>query len=138
MPIRISLKAPGKGWTLTLPTWTILHGGRLLEDAENLELLELMIADITPDTFSSRALKLISDKIENPLNPGIKDTHFSAFADTVNYHHNEVAPYVKARYGLDTAMVTGTANGKTTVKRRRTDINTILTLFSPVSKTSLF
>ena len=110
---------------------------RLLEDAENLELLELMIADITPehDTKLQGLLKLISDKIENPLNPGNKKILiFSAFADTVNYLYNEVAPYVKARYGLDTAMVTGTANGKTTVKLRRTDINTILTLFSPVSK----
>lgn len=110
---------------------------KLVEDAEILELLELMLKDITPehDTKLQTLLKLIADKIKNSLNPGNKKILiFSAFADTVNYLYNEVAPYVKANFGLDTAMITGTTDGRTTAKLKRTDINTILTLFSPVSK----
>ena len=43
-------------------------------DAEILELLALMIADITPehDSKLQELLKLISQKIENPINPGNK------------------------------------------------------------------
>ena len=52
----------------------------------------------------------------------------------MDYLYDEVAPFVKERFGVDTAMITGTTSGKTTVKLQRTDMNTILTLFSPISK----
>ena len=54
----------------------------LMADAETLELLTLMVADITPehDSKLQELLKLISDKIENPINPGNKKVIiFSAF-----------------------------------------------------------
>lgn len=43
----------------------------LEKDAKTLELLTLMVADITPehDTKLQELLKLVSDKIENPINP---------------------------------------------------------------------
>lgn len=46
----------------------------LEKDAKTLELLTLMVADITPehDSKLQELLKLVSDKIENPINPGNK------------------------------------------------------------------
>ena len=110
---------------------------KLQEDSETLELLTLIIRDITPehDSKLQKLLEIISDKIQHPFNAGNKKVLiFSAFSDTVDYLYDEVAPFVKERFGVDTAMITGTTAGKTTVKLQRTDMNTILTLFSPISK----
>ena len=110
---------------------------KLNEDSEILEMLMILIKDITPDhdTKLQTLFELISDKIQHPFNSDNKKILlFSAFSDTVDYLYREVAPIVKEKYGLDTAMVTGTTDGRTTVKLKRTDLNTILTLFSPMSK----
>ena len=110
---------------------------RLAEDAETLELLKLMIDDITPehDTKLQTLLGLIEDKLTNPINPGNrKILIFSAFSDTAEYLYTHVSAYVKSRFGLDTAMITGSVEGKTTIKGQRASMNEVLTLFSPVSK----
>lgn len=109
----------------------------LMADAEVLELLLLMIEDITPehDSKLQTLLKLISDKIEHPLNPGNKKLLiFSAFSDTAEYLYKHVSEYVKQKYNLNTAVITGTIDGKTTIKGLRANLNNILTCFSPVSK----
>ena len=73
--------------------------------------------------------------MKHPLNPGNKKILlFSAFSDTADYLYQQVAPFSKQQFGVDTAMITGTTDGKTTVKLKHTDMNTILTLFSPLSK----
>jgi SNF2 family DNA or RNA helicase len=110
---------------------------KLSEDSDILELLSMMIQDITPkhDTKLQTLLDLISEKVQNPFNADNKKVLiFSAFADTVDYLYAQIAPIMKERAGLNVAMVTGTTDGRTTVKLPRTDMNTILTLFSPVSK----
>jgi len=110
---------------------------RLAEDAETLELLKLMIDDITPehDTKLQTLLGLIEDKLTNPINPGNrKILIFSAFSDTAEYLYTHVSAYVKSRFGLDTAMITGSVEGKATIKGQRASMNEVLTLFSPVSK----
>lgn len=110
---------------------------KLLEDSEILELLILMIQDITPehDSKLQKLLEIISDKIQHPINVNNKRVLiFSAFSDTVDYLYDKVAPFMKERHNLNTAMITGTTAGRTTVKLQRTDMNTILTLFSPISK----
>ena len=109
----------------------------LKEDAETLELLTLMIADITPehDTKLQELLQLISDKIENPINPGNKKVIvFSAFSDTAEYLYQNVSKYIKDKYGLNTAVITGSIDGKTTISGFRATLNNVLTCFSPVSK----
>ena len=106
-------------------------------DAEILELLALMIADITPehDSKLQELLKLISQKIENPINPGNKKLLiFSAFADTAEYLYDNISTYVKEKYGLDTAVITGAIDGKTTIKGFKATLNNVLTCFSPISK----
>lgn len=111
---------------------------RLKADADVLELLTLMVADITPehDNKLQELLKLVSEKIENPINPGNKKVLiFSAFSDTAEYLYDNVSAYIKDKYGLDTAVITGSIDGKTTIKGfRRATLNNVLTCFSPISK----
>jgi SNF2 family DNA or RNA helicase len=96
------------------------------------------IADITPkhDVKLQELLKLISDKIENPINPGNKKVLiFSAFSDTAEYLYENVSTYIKEKYGLNTAVITGTIDGKTTIKGKGSaKLNNVLTCFSPISK----
>lgn len=109
----------------------------LMADAETLEMLTLMIADITPehDSKLQALLDLISQKIEHPINEGNKKVLiFSAFSDTAEYLYEHVSVYVKEKYGLDTAVITGSIDGKTTVSGFRATLNNVLTCFSPVSK----
>ena len=41
---------------------------------------------------------------------------------------------MKNRYGLDTAVITGAIDGKTTAKGLKPTLNNVLTCFSPISK----
>ncbi|MCM1129797.1 MAG: SNF2-related protein [Alistipes senegalensis] len=109
----------------------------LQADAEVLELLGSMIADITPeyDTKLQTLLELLSEKIRHPINEGNrKILVFSAFSDTAEYLYSQVSTFVKKEFGLDTALITGTVDGKTTIKGLRATLNNVLTCFSPISK----
>lgn len=109
----------------------------LQQDADNLELLILMVADITPehDTKLQTLFRLLDDKMAHPINPGNKKVIiFTAFSDTAGYLYEHVSEYVKNRYGLDTAVITGAIDGKTTAKGLKPTLNNVLTCFSPVSK----
>lgn len=109
----------------------------LKKDVKTLELLTLMVADITPehDTKLQELLRLVSDKIENPINPGNKKVLiFSAFSDTAEYLYEHVSTYVKKKYGLNTAVITGSIDGKTTIRGFKASLNNVLTCFSPISK----
>ena len=109
----------------------------LQQDAENLELLTLMVADITPehDLKLQNLLKLLDEKMCSPINAGNRKVLiFSAFSDTAEYLYDQVAGYVKAKYGLDTAVITGSIEGRTTIKGLKATLNNVLTCFSPISK----
>jgi SNF2 family DNA or RNA helicase len=109
----------------------------LQKDAETLELLVLLVKDITPehDTKLQELLRLIAEKIEHPINDGNRKLLiFSAFSDTAEYLYDTVSVFVKTRFGLDTAMVTGSVDGRTTIPRFRATLNNVLTCFSPLSK----
>lgn len=109
----------------------------LQQDAEVLELLTLMVADITPehDTKLQELLRLLDEKIAHPINPNNKKVLiFSAFSDTAEYLYDHVSMYMKDKYGLNTAVVTGTIDGRTTIKDFPATLNNVLTCFSPVSK----
>ena len=109
----------------------------LQKDHDILELLTLMVGDITPehDSKLQELLKVIKNKLENPINPNNKKIIiFTAFADTAGYLYHQVGKYIKASFGLHTAMVTGSVEGRTTIPNLRNDLNTVLTCFSPISK----
>ena len=109
----------------------------LKKDAENLGLLLLMVADITPahDSKLQELFALLRQKQEQPINPGNKKIIiFTAFSDTADYLYENVSAYAKNEFNLQTAEITGSVDGKTTIPRMRADLNTVLTCFSPVSK----
>ncbi len=109
----------------------------LEKDAEILEHLTTMVADITPehDTKLQTLLNLLSDKMENPINDGNKKVIvFTAFSDTAEYLYDNVSVFMKDHFGLETAVVTGSIDGKTTIKGFKASLNNVLTCFSPLSK----
>ena len=109
----------------------------LAKDAEVLELLTLMVGDITSehDSKLQELYRVIDDKITHPINEGNKKIIiFTAFADTAGYLYDNVSKYVKSKYGLNSAMVSGSVDGRTTCPKLRGDLNTVLTCFSPISK----
>ena len=109
----------------------------LEQDAENLELLSLMIVDITPDHDKKlqTLFMLIKEKMQNPINDGNKKIIiFTAFSDTADYLYENISKFVKDEFGLDTAKITGSVEGKTTIPKLKSDLNTVLTCFSPFSK----
>ncbi len=109
----------------------------LKKDSETLALLGLMIKDITPehDSKLQELLRLIEQKVTHPINDDNKKVIiFTAFADTAEYLYAHVSRFMKDRFNIDTAMITGSIDGKTTAKIKTADLNTILTCFSPISK----
>lgn len=109
----------------------------LQSDAETLQLLLFMVADITPahDSKLRQLFDLIDQKITHPINAGNKKLIiFTAFSDTADYLYQHVSQYAKDKYNLNTAEVTGNVEGRTTIPGLRCDLNTVLTCFSPISK----
>ena len=109
----------------------------LEHDVKTLGDLEQKMAVITPerDEKLQTLCKLIAHKIENPINANNKKILiFTAFADTADYLYQHVSRFVKEKFNLDTAEITGSVDGRTTVPKLKCDLNTVLTVFSPVSK----
>lgn len=107
-------------------------------DKEKLEFLFAQAKEV--DCFRDEKLadlkKVISNKIENPINEDNKKILiFTAFADTAKYLYENISQWIFDNYGLYTALVTGSGDNKTNLKSvRNTDIDEILTSFSPISK----
>ena len=109
----------------------------LAKDKETIELLTVMVADITPehDSKLQELFRVLSNKIEHPINGNNRKVIiFTAFSDTAEYLYENVSRYVLQKYRLNTAMVTGSVDGRSTVPRLHCDMNTVLTCFSPISK----
>ncbi|MCK9171703.1 MAG: SNF2-related protein [Treponema sp.] len=121
---------------------------RFRQDLErDLEQLETMLSaarKVTPER-DCKMLELknrIKQKIEHPYNSGNrKILVFTAFADTANYLYDNLSrPLLE--HGLYSAVVSGSSCNRSTLRVskeeaktiRISDLNTVLTLFSPVSK----
>ena len=78
---------------------------------------------------------VITRKINNPINENNKKIIiFTAFADTAKYLYKNISTWAKHRYNLNSALVTGSENPKTTIKINKVDLNKVLINFSPISK----
>lgn len=112
--------------------------GYLAKDLDNLNTLLFMLADITPEHDSKLQLLIedIRNKFANPINGNNKKIIvFTAFSDTAQYIYENIAPLIKERTGLNTALVSGDVEARSTLKlREKMDFNKVLTLFSPISK----
>jgi len=113
----------------------------LNEDKEKLERILSEAKKVTPDRDAKLLdlKRLIIGKMEQPINPGNKKVIvFTAFADTANYLYDNLAGII----GVKSAIVTGSGDNRSTVDIpkhlrshiRISDLNTVLTLFSPKSK----
>ena len=109
----------------------------IIADVENIDVLLAMIDDIGPE-HDAKLIELkgqIKGKVESPINPDNKKVIiFTAFADTAEYLFDHVSKFAKDELGIETAMVTGSGSGKSTVEKLPTDMTTLLACFSPVSK----
>lgn len=109
----------------------------LKSDLEKLELLLLLLKDITPQ-HDSKLQMLIKDlkyKFSHPINGQNKKVLiFTAFADTADYLYTELAERIKTECGLNTALITGTTDGRCTIPHFKLSFNNVLTWFSPLSK----
>lgn len=112
--------------------------GYLAKDLDNLNTLLFMLADITPEHDSKLQMLIeeIRNKFANPINGDNKKIIiFTAFSDTAQYLYENIAPLIKERTGLNTALVSGDVEARSTLKlREKMDFNKVLTLFSPISK----
>lgn len=128
----------GKKFRIDLRDMDFISWKRELQaDLEILELLILMISDITPEhDFKLCELKrVIAEKQQAPINPGNKKILiFTAFSDTAEYLFEHISKYALQEFGVHTALITGTIDGRTTIPKFPVDMNTILTCFSPISK----
>ncbi|MCI6049994.1 helicase-related protein [Phocaeicola plebeius] len=109
----------------------------LKADLEVLELLILMLKDITPehDTKLQQLVADLKNKFEHPINGNNKKVLiFTAFADTANYLYEQLSGRILHDCGLHTALITGSTEGKCTLPKLKCTFNDILTYFSPLSK----
>lgn len=109
----------------------------LKTDLEVLELLILMLKDITPehDTKLQQLVADLKNKFEHPINGSNKKVLiFTAFADTANYLYEQLSGRILNDCGLHTALITGSTEGKCTLPKLKCTFNDILTYFSPLSK----
>ena len=128
----------GKKFRIDLRDMDFISWRRELEaDLEVLELLIIMVSDITPehDFKLCELQRIIAEKQQNPINPGNKKIIiFTAFSDTAEYLYENISGYALRQFGMNTALITGTIDGRTTIPKFPVDMNTILTCFSPISK----
>lgn len=105
----------------------------------DLDLLNQLLQDIEgingdSDLKLEELKRILSTKIENPLNPNNKKVIiFTAFADTANYLYKCLKDYLKSDYNVNSALITGSKR-LCNSKDIPTDLNVLLTCFSPVSK----
>lgn len=105
----------------------------LAEDRDRLTKLLAQAQQVTPDRDAKLAdlRKLIREKLGAPYNSGnVKLLVFTAFADTARYLYEQIAE----EYPRAAALVTGSGSNRTTHPNLRADLASILTAFSPQSR----
>ncbi|MET4694429.1 helicase-related protein [Endozoicomonas lisbonensis] len=115
----------------------ILWRQDLEEDRARLQqlLTEAQAIDAERDAKLHRLQSVIENKCQNPLNTNNRKVIiFTAFADTAQYLYQQIAPWAETTLGLHSALVTGSGSNKTTMTGVGSDLNNLLTAFSPVSK----
>jgi hypothetical protein len=108
----------------------------LRDDRDRLRAMLADIATVDPDRDAKlAALKdLIRQKATEPTNDGNrKALIFTAYSDTADYLYANVADWVREELGMHVALITGGSN-KSTLKRARSDMHSLLIAFSPRSK----
>jgi len=106
----------------------------------DLDKLEELFADsIEVDNQRDNKLKILKEnikqKIENPFNQNNKKVIiFTAFSDTAEYLYQNIHQWAKNEFGVESCLITGSSTNKTTLDTKHKDLNSLLTHFSPISK----
>lgn len=117
---------------MDLDTWKL----RLEHDLDIIDSLRSQAGLIDPpkDNKLATLREIILEKLHAPLNDANKKVMiFTAFADTADYLFEHLKPFCES-LGLNLAVVTGSGQGRTSIKDFPCDFNSILTCFSPISK----
>ncbi len=114
---------------------------RWKQDLQNdLDKLETLLADaIEVDSNRDNKLRIlkenITQKINNPFNGNNKKVIiFTAFADTAEYLYHNIHKWAKDNFQVESCLITGSRTNKTTLQTKQKDLNSLLTNFSPISK----
>ena len=112
-------------------------------EADSIFIQEILRVSKSIDAARDAKLTMLksnySDKCKNPINGNNKKVIiFTAFADTAEYLYKNISPWGKQELGLHSAIITGqrteTTLRGTDGKKFKTDLNSLLTHFSPKSK----
>jgi hypothetical protein len=107
--------------------------------SQDLEILNSILKKIVhikgeSDFKLQQLIGLIETKIQQQINTDNKKVIvFTAFADTANYLYENIQGLIKEKYGLHSTLITGSKK-ITNAKSIPSDLNPILTCFSPISK----
>lgn len=116
----------------------------LLSDKDKLETIFLEAINVSPERDAKllELKNLINNKMKNQINSENKKVIiFTAFADTAEYLYKHIAGHLEHK-GVYSAIVTGSGENESTLPLPKelkksikiSDLNTVLTLFSPKSK----
>lgn len=93
------------------------------------------LIDTNRDAKLKRLREIVEEKIAHPINDENKKIIvFTAFADTANYLYKNLSGWLRDTKNVYSALVTGSGTNKTNMPNCRTDLSSVLTNFSPVSK----
>ena len=141
----IELNAPElEPYMLGNKTKVLIQDMDLIRFRQELEADRVLLESIVNDAkrvTAARDAKLeklkqaIKAKIASPLNPNNKKVIiFTAFADTAQYLYAHLVEWAQKELGIHSALITGGGTNKTTLSGVGSDLNNLLTAFSPISK----
>ena len=114
---------------------------RFRQELKSDRLLLTHIAHAAARVSAERDAKLhqlkntITQKVKNPFNENNRKVIvFTAFADTAQYLYTHLAQWAKKELNIESALITGGSMNKTAVTGIRSELSSILTAFSPISK----
>ncbi|GAB1256188.1 DEAD/DEAH box helicase [Aurantivibrio plasticivorans] len=141
----VELNAPEfEPYMLGNKTKVLIQDMDLIRFRQELEADRVLLDSIIDDAkkvTAARDAKLellkqeIKSKVHAPLNPDNKKVIiFTAFADTAQYLYAHLVEWAQEELGIHSALITGGGTNKTTLAGVGSDLNNLLTAFSPVSK----
>ena len=141
----VELNAPEfEPYMLGNKTKVLIQDMDLIRFRQELEADRVLLDSIIDDAkkvTAARDAKLellkqeIKSKVHAPLNPDNKKVIiFTAFADTAQYLYAHLVEWAQEELGIYSALITGGGTNKTTLAGVGSDLNNLLTAFSPVSK----
>ena len=109
----------------------------IVGDIKTFGKLANLVKVVTPeyDFKLSELKRVIRKKVMHPINKGNRKVLvFTAFSDTAEYLYANLSDSLKNELGVNVALITGDINGRTTIPNFKSDINHVLSAFSPKSK----